>query len=792
MVSPLEISAEYLQLAAVCSIFKITRKSSEQFRTGILISTTVPGTLETILKDQPRYLARYFKVELATSPSESLPNVGLNEGLVVHPVPMTRGISVLDDLVSVLRMVRVLSKVRPALVHSYTPKAGLVTMLAAWMCRVPVRVHTFTGLIFPTEHGLKQKMLIWVDRLICACATHIVPEGLGVKKDLESFRITRKPLRVIGYGNIAGVDTARFAPVATGVAQSADELRARLGLGSDKFLFCFVGRLNKDKGLAELLQAFSALPTTAHLALIGDLDRTAPVDAATLAAIRSHPRAHALGFLGDIRSALGAADLLVLPSYREGFPNVLLEAGAMALPVIATDINGCNEVIEPGFNGWLVPPRDSTALEEAMRQAMQMPASMRDQMGQNARARIQQRFERQQHWERMVAFYQALLAAPQRAAESSDRKFLLIASLSESLLNFRGPLISALQARGLQVHVVVPDLPIRHVTRLQLEALGLTVHNMRMRRTGVNPISDMGTLLTLWKLMRRVRPQFVMGYTIKPVIYGSIAARLAGVPRRFALVTGLGYAFQGEGQRWWMQAIVRRMYALALARLEKVFFQNPDDEALFRQRGILTVGTPSCVVNGSGVDVASFTVAHLPPEPPSFLLIARLLGDKGVREYVQAACRIRLVHPGVRCALVGWIDSNPDAISQSELDSWVNEGSVEFLGRLSDVRPALADCSVYVLPSYREGTPRTVLEAMAMGRAIITTDAPGCRETVVDGDNGFLVPVKSVDALVLAMLKFINDPALAASMGQRARQVAEEKYDVHKVNAVMLREMGIG
>ena len=383
----------------------------------LLITTTVPETLETILKNQPRYLAGHFQVELATSPSESFSKVGHNEGLVVHRVPMMRGISVLNDLVSVVRMVRVLCRVRPALVHSYTPKAGLVTMLAAWLCRVPVRVHTFTGLIFPTEQGLRQKLLIWVDRLICACATHIVPEGLGVKKDLESFRITRKPLRVIGYGNIAGVNTAYFSAVAPGVAQSAAELRKRLGLGAEEFLFCFVGRLNKDKGLAELLQAFRALPTTAHLALIGDLDQTAPVDAATLAAIRSHPRVHALGFLGDIRSALGAADLLVLPSYREGFPNVLLEAGAMALPVIATDINGCNEVVEPGFNGWLVPPRDSPALEEAMRLAMQMPAPVRDQMCQHARARIQQRFERQQHWERMGAFYQGLLDSIKRIGE---------------------------------------------------------------------------------------------------------------------------------------------------------------------------------------------------------------------------------------------------------------------------------------------------------------------------------------------------------------------------------------
>lgn len=370
-------------------------------------------------------------------------------------------------------------------------------------------------------------------------------------------------------------------------------------------------------------------------------------------------------------------------------------------------------------------------------------------------------------------------------------KFLLIASLADSLINFRGPLIAALQSVGLQVHVAAPGLSEGDPIRQQLQERGVVVHNVALRRTGTNPVADLHTLWSLWRLMRRVRPDYVLGYTIKPVIYGSLAAWLAGVPKCFALITGLGYAFQQQGEGRALQALVQRLYALALARVQTVFFQNPDDEALFRQRALVTPGARTCVVNGSGVDVAAFAVAPLPPGPPCFLLIARLLGDKGVREYAQAARRIRSAHPGVRCLLVGWIDTNPDAIAQHEIDAWVREGTLEFMGRLADVRPAIAACSVYVLPSYREGTPRTVLEAMAMGRAVITTDAPGCRETVVDGENGFLVPVRDADALAQAMLKFLHDPDLAMRMGARARVIAEEKYDVHQVNAVMLREMGI-
>jgi glycosyltransferase involved in cell wall biosynthesis len=379
----------------------------------LLISTTVPETLGTILKGQPGYLAHQFQVALATSPGDGLSQVEEAENLTVYRVPMKRGISVMSDFVSVVRMVFVLRKVQPALVHSYTPKAGLVTMLAALLCRVPLRVHTFTGLIFPTSRGFKQKLLIWVDRLICACATHVLPEGQGVKKDLEHFRITRKPLRVIGHGNIAGVDTSHFSPMALNVDAAGIALRACLGIADGEFVFCFVGRLNKDKGLAELIEAFAALLPTVHLLLVGGVDQTAPVGDELLAAIGLHPRVHMLGFLNDVRPALRAADVLVLPSYREGFPNSMLQAGALGLPVIATDINGCNEVIEPGFNGWLVPPRDAPALQSAMEEALQISCDTREKMGQQARARIQQRFEQQQHWERMADFYQSLLDAQQ-------------------------------------------------------------------------------------------------------------------------------------------------------------------------------------------------------------------------------------------------------------------------------------------------------------------------------------------------------------------------------------------
>ncbi len=371
---------------------------------------------------------------------------------------------------------------------------------------------------------------------------------------------------------------------------------------------------------------------------------------------------------------------------------------------------------------------------------------------------------------------------------------LLVGSFSESLVTFRGPLLQVLRAAGHEVHAAAPDLLARQDVTNTLRSWNIHLHDAPIQRTGTNPIHDLRSLWALRGLMLRLRPDAVLTYTAKPVIYGSMAAALAGVPRRYALITGLGYAFTGKarGLRASIKSVLMGLYRLALGRCTRVFFQNPDDLGLFRQLGLLPSQVPATVVNGSGIDVESFNLALMPANQPlTFLLIARLLGDKGVREYAEAAQALRKLHPNIRCQLVGWIDGNPDAISQAELDGWVTSGDIEFLGRLSDVRPAIAGCHVYVLPSYREGTPRTVLEAMAMGRPIITTDAPGCRQTVTDGDNGFLVPVRSAQALQQAMLRFVESPDLLAGMGRRSREIAEDKFDVHKVNQVMMQEMGL-
>ncbi|WP_335962808.1 glycosyltransferase family 4 protein [Acinetobacter haemolyticus] len=378
-------------------------------------------------------------------------------------------------------------------------------------------------------------------------------------------------------------------------------------------------------------------------------------------------------------------------------------------------------------------------------------------------------------------------------------KFLIISSFLPSVLNFRGKLLEAIHQQGYEIHIIAPDIALFKTEQQKLEGLGYYIHEVPMQRTGTNPVADLKTLGSMYTLIKKIKPDYVLSYTIKPVIYGTLAAWLAKVPNRYALITGLGYAFQNvetQTKRSIFQKLVHGLYQQALSRSHKAFFQNPDDLKLFQDLKLLNTHTPTVVVNGSGVNVADFNVLPLPLTADqkikiSFLLIARLLVDKGVREYAEAAKIIKHKYPHVEFNLVGWIDENPAAIQQSELDTWIADARLKYWGKLSDVRPAIAQSSIYVLPSYREGTPRTVLEAMAMGRPIITTDAPGCRETVIQGENGFLVEVRSVTSLVDAMQEFINKPELIEQMGQRSREIALNKYDVHQVNRHMMQEMGL-
>lgn len=378
--------------------------------TKIIRTATVPTFLKTFCRGVFEHLKlEGFECVAISSPNTSartagqglteLDEYGRSEGIRTIAVPMERHISLVKDLKSLWRMYRVLRQERPNLVHSMTPKAGLITMLAAWLARVPRRVHTFTGLVWPISSGIKRRVLMATDWITCACATHIIPEGEGVKNDLLNHHITNKPIKVLGHGNVRGIDLEHYKmPV---------DRESHNG-----FTFVFVGRIVRDKGINELVAAFDRLhrehPET-RLVLVGRReDNLDPVTPATLERINSGNGIDAVGGQSDVRPFYASADALVFPSYREGFPNVVIEAGAMGLPSIVTDINGSREIIIDGENGIIIPSKNEEALYQAMKSFIENPEKVAA-MAANARPLIASRYEQGYVRQCLYDFYDEIL-----------------------------------------------------------------------------------------------------------------------------------------------------------------------------------------------------------------------------------------------------------------------------------------------------------------------------------------------------------------------------------------------
>ena len=369
-------------------------------------------------------------------------------------------------------------------------------------------------------------------------------------------------------------------------------------------------------------------------------------------------------------------------------------------------------------------------------------------------------------------------------------KVTIIGHFAESLINIRGPMLAALVDAGHRVTACAPGEDKGVIARLK--ELGVTYEAIALDPAGTNLIKDLRSLLSLTRLLRRTCPEVVLSYSTKPVIYGSLAAWLTGVPRRFSLLQGLGIAVSALTVKQRVaRALVRKLYRVSLARNHGVFFENPDDLAFFVDSRLVGDPKQAILLNGAGVDLDYFREVQPYTERPVFLLIARLVIEKGVVEYVEAARVLKSRYPQAEFQVVGPLSSNPSRISEAQIKGWQQEGIIEYLGAVRDVRPFIENASVVVLPSYREGTPRATLEAMAMGRPIVTTDVPGCRETVVEGENGFLVPVEDAVALADAMERFILCPNSVESMGKLSRKIAAEKYDVQKVNTIITRTMGL-
>ena len=379
---------------------------SEKKKIKILRVTTIPLSLDVFCRGVLKELNEWYEVVAVSSPGETLDRVAEREGVRTVAVSMERHISPLKDLRSLINLIRVFHHEKPQMVHSMTPKAGLLSMMASWLVRVPVRIHTFTGLVFPTATGLTKRILMLTDWITCACATHIIPEGEGVRADLLNNHITRKDIHVLGYGNVRGIDLEHYS-------RNEEVMNSASAIHQDGiFTFVFVGRVVGDKGINELVEAFSRLhdvyPDT-RLLLVGpyetDMD---PISQETQDTIAAYGSIETVGAVTDVRPYFAASDALVFPSYREGFPNVVIEAGAMGLPSIVTDINGSREIIRQGENGVIIPTHNAEAIYDAMERFVVERDETR-RMADNARGMVASRYEQSFVRAQLYDFYRKVL-----------------------------------------------------------------------------------------------------------------------------------------------------------------------------------------------------------------------------------------------------------------------------------------------------------------------------------------------------------------------------------------------
>ena len=364
------------------------------------------------------------------------------------------------------------------------------------------------------------------------------------------------------------------------------------------------------------------------------------------------------------------------------------------------------------------------------------------------------------------------------------KHILIIASYGPSLINFRLNLIKKLISKGYKVSVASPKDRFSDNLQKELKDLGVNINIFSLSSVSLNFFKDYKTILEIFRIIKISKPNIVISYTAKPVIYTGLVLKYFKKISYFPMITGLGYAFIHKEliKHKIVKYIITKLYQISLKNSSKIIFQNKDDQSLFLELKIIKDQNTSNVVNGSGVDLNTYPLSDLPSKPV-FLMISRLLVDKGVREFVEAAKIVRSRFSNARFQLAGSLDENPSSITAKELQSWINEKHIEYLGEIKSVQPILRLCKYYVLPSYREGIPRSTLEALSTGRPIITTDVPGCRETVVHEKNGLLIPARDIASLTNAMIRLLEEKEeVIQNMGKESFLIAKNKFEVNKVN----------
>lgn len=673
------------------------------------------------------------------------------------------------------RLRQLLKQLQPDVVQTWMYHADLIGGLVART----VGIQTVVWGIRNSGENLHQasksaRVTAW----LCARLSRSVPAAIVACADNAARR-----------HKLWGYDAAKMQVIPNGYelaqwqpnAQAASALRQELGVERDMPLLAAVARWNPLKDHPNLLAALGRVKRShpaIRCVLVGEgMDAN---NAELMQLIEQHQLSEQIILLGrrdDVPAIMAAADIHVLSSKAEGFPNVVCEAMVSRALCVVTDVGDAVKIV--GEEGIVVPPRNAEALATGIEKALAVVADQNTDVTLRLEAGAQ-RIEQLYCLHIMVQHYEQLwqrLTAP---------KLLYLVNNPAFFLSHRLPLAQAAQHAGFEVHVATMD---GAATEAIVEQ-GFTHHVLPLSRSGKNPFKELRSLWAMYRLQKRLRPQVVHAVTIKPVIYGGIAARLAKTPGFLAAVSGLGYVFtnnkKGSG---FVKRIALRLYKVAFKHPHsRVIVQNQADQDVLLQAGVLH-NEQAVLVRGSGVNLVAFEVAEENSNPPVVaLMVARALKDKGVEEFIAAAQLSHKKQHDIVWQLAGAVDEgNPSSLPEEYLVQQHEAGIIEWLGEQDDVATLYKKAHIAVLPSYREGLPKSLIEAAACGRAVVTTDVPGCRDAIEADVTGVLVPVKQVQPLYEAVVELAQNPIKRHQMGRAGRELAESAFDIHTVVAEHLR-----
>lgn len=734
-------------------------------------------------------------------------------GIEVHALGMKA--SALSMPGGLWRLYRLLKELRPDVVQTWMYHADLLGGIVARLAGVRALAWGIRNSGADLQHGSRSARSVawvcarlsrWVPGVIIACAEEAARRHRAWGYDDD---------RMLVIPN--GYDMASWQPD----PEARAALRQEWGVAADAPVIGSVARWNPLKDHANLLAAFArTLGQHPRLRCVLAGEGLDPGNDELMALLHRHGIAHQVILLGrreDVPRVLAALDVYVLSSRGEGFPNVVAEAMATGVPCVVTDVGDAARIV--GDVGWVVPPRDAASLANAIDAAVALLDTDIGRHEYQERARLGRERVTQTYgldvmcrryetvWRRLATDYpQRSPAAMQSAGASAagrprvegyvpptagvvspaelrawatGPRLLFLVNNPAFFLSHRLPIALAARNAGYEVHVATMDGPTVPI----VTGHGFIHHVIPMSRSGSNPVEELRSLYAFWRLFRRIRPDLVHAVTIKPVLYGGIAARLAGVPAYVAAISGLGFIFtRRDGGFNALRFAATALYRVALGhRNSRVVFQNANDRQELRDAGVVQPGQ-TVIIRGSGVDLDVYSTTPEPEGAPIAIMVARLLTDKGVREFVEAA-RMTAGHPsGLRWVLVGGPDpGNPASISEAEFRQWQEEDIVICMGEREDIAELYQNAHIAVLPSYREGLPRSLVEAAACGRAVVTTDVPGCRDAIEPGVTGLLVPVRDARALADAVVELASDPERRKRMGAAGRELAERAFDIDKV-----------